>query len=108
MKYDPLDPVVGRYEYVVRDVEEPDLGIQRWEPPTPSLKSRGSGDLKARASQEIQERLALEEHVGEHVATVTIDVNAWEFDIHWEVEPPLRQRFVDGFNGLLDALAEEA
>ncbi|WP_415381451.1 hypothetical protein [Halosimplex sp. TS25] len=95
MKYDETDPMVGRYEYVVRDVDQHDLGIQDWIPPESCLKTRGYGELKVAASDEIERRLDLEEHVGEHIATVWIDCDAWEYSIYWEVEPPINQRFRD-------------
>jgi len=95
VNYDETHPYVGRYEYVVRDVDEPDLGIQDWTGPEMNLTVRGFGELKIAASDEIEARLDLEEYVGKHVATVWIDCDAWEYSIYWEVEPPINQRFRD-------------
>ena len=105
MNHDPTRPDVGRYEVVVRDVETPDLGVRTVEFPTPSIKSRGNGELKTAAFERIRERLDLGENVGEHVATVTIDVSAWDYNIRWRVERPLGLRLVDAFAELLDDLA---
>lgn len=95
MNYDAHHPDVGRYEFVVRDVDEPDLGIQAWDGPEMSLAARGFGELQGAASDEIEHRLDLQDHVGEHVATVWIDVDAWEYSIYWEVEAPILQRVRD-------------
>ncbi|WP_340099461.1 hypothetical protein [Salinibaculum salinum] len=94
MRTDPSDPEVGRYEYVVRDIDdrEPDLGIQDWNGPEMSLKARGFGELKTAASDEIEDRLDLEDYVGEHIATVYIDVDAWEYCIDWQIDRSLLQR----------------
>jgi len=89
MRTDPSHPDVGRYEYVVRDVDEPDLGIRSRDGPEMSLKARGFGDLKSAASDEIQDRLDLANHVGNHVATVYIDVEEWDYCIDWQVDRPL-------------------
>lgn len=94
METDPSHPDVGRYEYVVRDIDdrEPDLGIRTWNSPEMSLKSHGFGDLRSSASDEIEDRLDISEYVGEHIATVYVDVDAWDYCIHWQVERSLLQR----------------
>lgn len=92
MRTDDSHPDVGRYEFVVRDVDEPDLGIQDWNGPEMSLKARGYGELKTGASDEIHDRLDLEAYVGEHVATVYIDVDEWDYCIDWQVDRSLLQR----------------
>lgn len=88
---DPDHPVVRREEIVVRDVAEPDIGIGAVDFEAP-VHTDGLGYLCAEAHREVEERLDLEEYVGEHVATVWVDAEARVYWIEWEVEVPLTQR----------------
>lgn len=87
MKTDPADADVGKKRYCVRDVEEPDLGIREFvSSPAWTLKAHGCGDLYTAAGNEIRERVDFDEHVGEEIAVVTVDVDAWEYRIEWLVD----------------------
>lgn len=89
------------------DPDDPDVGIRRWKvgltgnngpgfyyasdphdmpSPDPGMKRRGVGHLHTQATDEIRERIDLDEHVGDVVATVTVDVDAWEYRIDWEID----------------------
>jgi len=84
---------VSAREYCVRDVDEPDLGIRMHNmADVESHVYAGVGDLFSAASDQIENRIDLEEHVGETVATVYADLDAWEYAIDWHVDPPLKQR----------------
>lgn len=100
MKTNPSDPDVGCQRYCVRDVEEPDLGISEYvSSPKWSISAYGSGELWGAASDEIKDRIDFEDHVGEDVAVVTIDVDAWDFQIDWLVEDD--RRLVDRIRGFV-------
>jgi len=83
-----------RWELIsVRDVDEPDIGIRDTNLSDVSeLKRRGVGSLLAHAHREVEDRLDLDEYVGEAVAEVYCDVEEWDYAIVWRVEIPLRQR----------------
>jgi hypothetical protein len=94
----PEDPRVDAETYCVRDVDEPDLGIRDWNPAEEAtdLERRGIGHTYSEATDEIEQRLQLEEHVGETVATVMIDFDAtkneYQIDWHVDVDRPLLER----------------
>lgn len=89
---DDLDPEadhVGVYEVVIRDVDKTTPwgkrivnGIEHKPPAT-----NGCGHLRADAFDEVEERLDdVDEHRGEVVATIAIDVDAWEYHVRMEVD----------------------
>jgi len=92
MKTDPDDPDVGKVRWLVKHNTNGNPafyyadGCKDLPSPEPGLKRRGVGDLHSAATDEIAERVDLEEHVGEVVATVTVDVDAWDYRIDWEVD----------------------
>ena len=89
----PNHPVVRYVELCVRDIDEPDLGKRETNPSELNeLKRRGVGDLEAEAFREVEQRVAFEDHVGETIAEVFIDVEAWTYVIEYRVEVPLKQR----------------
>jgi hypothetical protein len=90
---DSNHPVVRYVEVCVREVEEPDLGKRETVPSELSeLKRRGVGDLQADAFREVEQRVVLNDHVGQTIAEVFIDVEEWEYVIEYRVEIPLKQR----------------
>ena len=77
---------IGLKRYSIRECKH-DLGIREFfETPDSGVKSWGSGELHASASDEIRDRVDLEEHVGEAVADVWINVEEWEYRIEWLVD----------------------
>ena len=86
-------PAVRHIGVCVRDVEEPDLGKRETNPSElGELKRRGVGDLQGDAFREVEQRVDLEDHVGETIAEVYIDVGAWEYAVEYHVEVPIKQR----------------
>ena len=72
MNYDETHPHVGRYEYLVRDVDDPDLGIQDWEGPEMELTvPDGDNDALRRKLKRARERI---EELEEEQAAPTPDV----------------------------------
>lgn len=92
MKTDPEDPDVGQETYKIGINTNGDPAFYYADDPRempstePGLKSRGKGDLYTQAKEEIEEIVDLEDHVGEEVATVTVDVDAWMFSIDYHVD----------------------
>lgn len=90
---DPNHPAVRYVELCVRDVEEPDLGKRETNlSELNELKRRGVGDLEAEAFREVKQRVAFKDHVGETIAEVFIDVEAWEYAVEYHVEVTIKQR----------------
>jgi hypothetical protein len=90
---DPDHPDIRWEEICVRDVETPDIGIRNTTVSECSgLSSRGVGSILSDAHQEIEDRLDLEEYVGETVAEVYCDVDRFEYAIEYHVDVPLKQR----------------
>lgn len=92
---DPLEVVdfdadhIGVYEVVVRDVVDSyDWGkrvVDGFEHRPPA--TNGSGHLRADAFDEAKEQIDdVDEHRGEVIATVAIDVDAWEYHVRMEVD----------------------
>lgn len=83
------DRVVAK-AFTVRDVDEPDLGIRTWYPADEAteLELHGIGHTFSDATDEIEDRLDLDDHVGERVATVLIDLDESksEYYIDWHVD----------------------
>jgi hypothetical protein len=90
---DPKHPDVRYVKLCVRNIDEPDLGKAETTPSELNeLKRRGVGDLEAEAFCEVKQRVAFEDHVGETIAEVFIDVEEWEYAVEYHVEVPLKQR----------------
>jgi len=90
---DSNHPAVRYVELCVRDVEDPDLG-KRWTTSSElnELKRRGVGELESDAFSEVKQRIDFGDHVGETIAEVYIDVEAWEYAVEYHVEVPIKQR----------------
>jgi len=76
-------------EYLVRDVAEPDLGIGQHYPASEAsdLERRGIGLEFSRAADEIRDRVDLQDHIGETIATVCIDFDSDQpYFIHWHIQ----------------------
>ena len=91
------DPRIETETYCVRDIDdrEPDLGVVDRSKATGAsdLERRGIGFEFSDATDEIEDRLDLEEHVGETIATVVIDFDSDErYSIEWHVEKCLSER----------------
>ena len=90
---DPDHPHVRWERFVVRDINDPDLGVRAQRScDLPDLKWWGVGSLLADAYNEIEDRLVLENYVGEAIAEVYVDVEDWTYAVEYLVEIPLRQR----------------
>ena len=90
---DPNHPAVWYVKLCVRDIDEPDLGKIETNPSELNeLKRRGVGDLEVEAFREVKQRVAFEDHVGETIAEVFIDVEEWTYAIEYRVEVPIKQR----------------
>lgn len=90
---DPLEdvdfeaPHVGVYELVARDVD----GVTPWGRRTlngyePGPGTRGSGFLMLRAFDELKRDVDPDDHRGEVVGTVAIDVDEWTYTVRREVD----------------------
>lgn len=89
----PDHPAVRYVKLCVRDVEQPDLGKRETNSSELNeLKRRGVGDLETEAFREVKQRVAFEDHLGETIAEVFIDVEAWTYAIEYRVDVPLKQR----------------
>ena len=93
---DPDHPHVRWELIVVRDVDEPDLGVADSEPATgvSDLKVRGVGSELSDAYDEIKAQIDLANHVGEPVAEIFVDVSdpGFAYTIEWRVTHPVRRR----------------
>ena len=97
---DPDHPAIRHIRVCVRDVKEPDLGQRQVNPSELSeLKRRGVGDLQAQAFCEIERHIGIEDHIGETVADIYIDVDGWAYAVRYHVEVPIKQRIRDLFAG---------
>jgi len=95
---DPDHPAVRHVEVCVRDVEKPDLGQREVNlSELRELKRRGVGDLQSQAFREIERHIDIEDHIGETVAEIYIDVDGWAYAIRYHVEVPVKQRIRDLF-----------
>lgn len=107
LQKDPQSDDIGIRVFCVRDVDVPDIGIAEMPTaPKAGLKSRGSGDLWSRATDDIEETIDIEEHVGEEVAEVAIDVDEWDYHVEYLVDvdepsPSLRERAVATVRGVM-------
>jgi len=82
----PRHADIGYRRIVVRDTDSDVLGKTATCSPEPGLKYRGCGELWSAASDEIRERIDQDEHAGEPVADVWINVDTWEYRIDWLVD----------------------
>lgn len=79
------DDLTAREVLVVRDGPNGhDLGIREYDSAPSTLKTRGSGELKSRAHEEIREVFDLEGlEPGTELATVRYDLDAWTYEIEY-------------------------
>lgn len=82
----PRHADIGYRRMVVRDTDSDVLGKTLTCSPADGLKCRGCGQLWSAASDEIRERIDQDEHAGEPVADIWINVDEWEYHIDWLVE----------------------
>ncbi len=96
---DPTHPHVRWERVTVRDVADPDLGIadRTSAQAVSELKRRGVGQSLSAAHEQIKREIVLEDHVGDPVAEVFVDVSApgHPYDIEWLVRRPVRRRLLD-------------
>ena len=96
------DPGVGFYEVTVREnsLGEMDVGYSTDSDPPSIRGTRDHGygtDLSTPAFNEVRDAVDLEEHdVGEHIATIHIDLDQWVYRVEFHVDRPLLQR-IRGF-----------
>jgi hypothetical protein len=80
------DELIQVEEVVVRDSSRGhDLGKRTIERAPSTLKTRGSGELRTAAFNEVRETFDLEAiEPGTVLATVTYDLDAWKYSIEYE------------------------
>jgi hypothetical protein len=82
----PRHADIGYRRIVVRDTDSDVLGKTATCSTEMGLKARGCGELWSAASDEIRDRIDQDEHAGEPVADVWINVDLWTYRIDWLVD----------------------